>query len=89
MNTRLTILATIFAAAALAGCAVVPAGTVHQACELLEIAQREADLAPAWYLRAGDVLQACGVADAQDQARQAACAAQRRNGYASDCEAPQ
>ena len=71
----------------LAGCTVVPAGSVVQACALLDIAAREADLSPAWYTRAGLVLQVCGVPDALAQAELAACAAQARNGYPSDCEA--
>nr|WP_180317497.1 hypothetical protein [Delftia acidovorans] len=73
-------------AIALAGCAVVPAGSAVQARALLDIAAREADLSPAWYIHAGQVLHACGVPDALAQAELAACAAQARNGYSSDCE---
>lgn len=72
---------------ALAGCTVVPAGSAVQACALLDIAAREADLSPAWYTRAGQVLHVCGVPDALAQAELAACAAQARNGYSGDCEA--
>ncbi|WP_313237691.1 hypothetical protein [Delftia acidovorans] len=75
----------IAAGFALAGCTVVPAGTVHQACRVIEIAAAEAEMAPAWYISAGKVLERCGVRDARERAEQSACAAQRRNGY--DCEA--
>lgn len=70
---------------ALVGCTVVPAGTVHQACRVIEIAAAEAEMAPAWYIGAGQVLERCGVPDARERAEASACAAQRRNGY--DCEA--
>ena len=66
---------------ALVGCAVIPASTFHSACDVIDIASREADLAPAWYLRAGEVLEVCGEPDAKAQAAVAACAAQRRSGY--------
>jgi len=72
-------------ALALAGCTVVPAGSVQQACRVIEIAAAEADMAPGWYVRAGEVLERCGVPDARERAEQSACAAQSRNGY--DCEA--
>jgi hypothetical protein len=75
----------IAAGFALAGCTVVPAGTVHQACRVIEIAAAEAEMAPAWYISAGKALERCGVRDARERAEQSACAAQRRNGY--DCEA--
>lgn len=75
----------IAAGFALAGCTVVPAGTVHQACRMIEIAAAEVEMAPAWYISAGKVLERCGVRDARERAEQSACAAQRRNGY--DCEA--
>ncbi|MFG0641424.1 hypothetical protein [Delftia sp. WSY_22] len=75
----------IGAAAVLAGCTVVPAGSVLQACRVIEIAAAEAEMAPAWYITAGQVLERCGVPDARERAEQSACAAQRRNGY--DCEA--
>lgn len=70
---------------ALAGCTVVPAGSAVQACALLDIATREADLSPAWYTRTGEVLERCGVPDARERAAASACSAQRRNGY--QCEA--
>jgi hypothetical protein len=75
----------IGAAAVLAGCTVVPAGSALQACRVVEIAATEAEMAPAWYISAGQVLERCGVPDARERAEQSACAAQRRNGY--DCEA--
>lgn len=75
----------IAAAAALTGCTAVPTGAVYQACRVIEIAAAEADMAPAWYISAGQVLEQCGVPDARERAEASACAAQRRNGY--DCEA--
>lgn len=76
-------------AAALSGCTVVPASTAHSACELLQTASTEADLAPAWYLRAGDVLEACGQDRAKADAAVRACYAEARNGYrdSKECEA--
>ncbi|MDX4957942.1 hypothetical protein [Delftia acidovorans] len=77
----------IGAAAVLAGCTVVPASTVHQACRVIEIAAAEAEMAPAWYISAGEVLDRCGVSEARERAEASACAAQRRNGY--QCEGRQ
>lgn len=76
-------------AAALAGCTVVPVSTAHSACELLQTASTEADLAPAWYLRAGEVLAACGQDRAKADAAARACYAEARNGYrdSKECEA--
>jgi hypothetical protein len=68
-------------AAVLAGCTVVPAGTVHQACRVVEIAAAEAEMAPAWYISAGQVLERCGAPEARERAEASACAARRRNGY--------
>lgn len=76
----------IAATAALTGCTIVPTGTVHQACRTLEIAAAEADMAPAWYVSAGQILHACGMPGARTRGEAAACLAERRNGYASDCE---
>jgi len=73
------------AATVLAGCTVVPTGAVHQACRVVEIAAAEAEMARAWYISAGQVLERCGVPDARERAEQSACAAQRRAGYS--CEA--
>ena len=69
---------------ALAGCTVVPAGTALQVCRVIEIAADEAEMAPAWYIGAGQVLERCGLPEARERAEASACAAQRRNGY--DCE---
>ena len=70
------------------GCAVIPASS---ACELLNTASQEADLAPAWYLRAGEVLEACGQDRAKSDAAARACYAEARNGYrdSKECEAMQ
>jgi|GEM_PF-1205812 len=72
-----------------AGCTVLPVGTTHSACELLQTASTEADLAPAWYLRAGEVLEACGQDRAKADAAARACYAEARNGYrdSKECEA--
>lgn len=79
----------IMAAVTLAGCTIVPAGTAHSACELLQTAATEADLAPAWYLRAGEVLESCGQRDARAAAEVRACYASARSGYRNsvECEA--
>ncbi|WP_353175842.1 hypothetical protein [Delftia acidovorans] len=75
----------IAAGFALAGCTVVPSGSVLQACRVIEIAATEAEMASAWYISAGQVLERCGVPEARERAEHSACAAQRRNGYG--CEA--
>lgn len=72
-----------------AGCTVVPAGTANRACELLQTAASEADLAPAWYTEAGAVLERCGRETARAEGELRACFAEARNGYRSsaECEA--
>ena len=77
------------AAAALAGCTVVPAGTARQACDLIQVASDEADLAPSWYVQAGAVLDRCGREGAIAVAERRACFASARNGYrgSKECEA--
>ena len=78
----------IVAAVVLAGCTVVPAGVAYRACELLQIASSEAELAPAWYIGAGEVLERCGQPDARAAAEIRACYASARNGYRdAECEA--
>lgn len=74
---------------ALTGCTVVPAGTANRACELLQIASSEADLAPAWYSGAGAVLERCGRENARAEGELRACYAEARNGYRDSkvCEA--
>lgn len=76
---------------ALTGCTVVPAGTANRACELLQIASSEADLAPAWYSEAGAVLERCGRENARAEGEVRACFAEARNGYrdSKECEAMQ
>ncbi|OJW83800.1 MAG: hypothetical protein BGO66_17540 [Alicycliphilus sp. 69-12] len=80
---------TVFIAISLVGCTVVPAGTAHRACELLQIASSEADLAPSWYLGAGEVLERCGQPSARAAGEVRACYAEARNGYRDnkECEA--
>jgi hypothetical protein len=84
----LTIVA-LAAAVAMSGCTVVPAPTAHRACELVQTASDEADLAPAWYLQAGEVLERCGKPRAKADAAVKACFASARNGYRDrkECEA--
>ena len=74
----------------LSGCTVVPAATAYQACELLQTAASEADLAPAWYIDAGTVLERCGRENARAEGDLRACFADARNGYrdSKECEAP-
>lgn len=74
---------------ALTGCTVVPVGTAHRACELLQTAASEADLAPAWYIDAGTVLERCGRENARAEGELRACFADARNGYrdSKECEA--
>lgn len=81
----------VLSAALLAGCTVVPTVTAHQACELLQIAATESDLAPAWYSSAGEVLERCGQQDARAAGEVRACLAEARNGYRAraECEALQ
>lgn len=77
------------AMASATGCAVVPVGTANRACELLKIASNEADMAPAWYSDAGQVLYRCGHQDAKAEGELRACYAEARSGYRSrkECEA--
>lgn len=74
---------------ALQGCTAVPLGSVVSACDLLQIASNEADLAPAWYVHAGQVLKRCGNEHAERVGDIKACYAEARNGYRrrSECEA--
>lgn len=69
----------------MAGCTAVPYTTAQQACRLLETAMSEAEMAPAWYLQTGEVLETCGVQNAASWGREAACYAERRNGIDKDC----
>lgn len=92
MNHRSRAALAAFAAAGvalLAGCTVVPASTTRQACSLLQTASDEADMAPAWYLQAGVLLEQCGHQDARTEAAYKACQASRRAGIDKDCEALQ
>lgn len=79
----------IVVAAALSACTVVPVGAAHQACDLIQVASDEADLAPSWYVQAGAVLARCGREGAIAAADRRACFASARNGYrdSKECEA--
>lgn len=92
MNPILIALAISLAAnglLAVSGCTAVPYQTATRACDLLQIATDEAEMAPAWYVGAGEVLEQCGKPNARLRAEVQACFAEKRNGYrdASECEA--
>ena len=59
---------------------------VTEACELLQIAQDEAQMAEAWHLRAGKALATCGVKDALATAEGKACYARRFNDDSVKCD---
>lgn len=69
--------------------ATSPSRPQRAACELLQTASDEADLAPAWHLQAGEVLERCGKPGAKAEAAVKACFASARNGYRDrkECEA--
>ena len=79
----------LIAVAALTACTVVPIGAARQACDLLQIASDEADLAPGWYVDAGVLLERCGQEGAIAAADRRDCYASARNGYrdSKECEA--
>ena len=79
-------LAVALVSISMAGCTVVPAKTAAQYCELLDIALQEGDFAEAWYISAGEVLDACGVRDAKPRAEYAACRTRRFNDTSVVCE---
>lgn len=85
MTIRLLIVAL---AALLAGCTAVPYTTAQQACRLLETAMSEAEMAPAWYLQTGALLETCGVQNAKAWGEEASCYAERRNGVDKVCGEP-
>lgn len=81
--------ATALAAVALlAGCAIVPTATARSACDLLDTALDEANMAEAWYIEAGKVLQSCGARDAAARAEFKACHARRFYDNSVECPFP-
>lgn len=76
---------------ALSGCTItytsVP-DAEKKACDVLAIAFDEAQMAPAWYTQAGEVLESCGMSGAREEAIQKSCYAEAWNGYrnADECE---
>lgn len=74
------------ALAAFSGCTVVPAPTARNTCDLLEIAFDEAQMAEAWYIETGKVLEACGAREASTRAERKACYARRFNDSSEVCE---
>lgn len=57
-----------------------------EACGLLQTAQDEAQMAEAWHLRAGKVLDTCGVKGALATAESKACYARRFNDDSVKCD---
>ncbi|KQO38104.1 hypothetical protein ASF19_20225 [Acidovorax sp. Leaf84] len=73
--------------AALIACMLTVTGCASpQACALLDTALSEAQMAEAWYLEAGKVLQACGIPEAMERADSKACYARRFNNTSVECE---
>ena len=72
--------------ALLSGCTVVPLSTIKRGCDLLDTALDEAQMAEAWYIQAGEVLNACGARDALERAESRACYARRFNDNSVYCE---
>lgn len=68
------------------GCTVIPTTTVRSTCDLLETALDEAQMAEAWYIEAGRVLETCGARDATARAAHKACYARRFNDASEVCE---
>ena len=91
MKHRVLYISIMAALQSMGGCTVVPASTAVNACQLLDTATREADLAPAWYIGAGQVLESCGQQQARKDGEVRACYAEARNGYrdSQECEAMQ
>lgn len=81
-NSILSVAALMLAS----GCTVVPAATARQTCDLLDTALDEAQMAEAWYIEAGKVLQSCGARDATERAAHKACYARRFNDDSEVCE---
>lgn len=75
---KLLILCT---ALALSGCVVVPYGQHAKSCHLIKIALDEADMAPAWYTGAGDIVEACGDERGKAFGLWKMCGASKRNGF--------
>ena len=82
---RKTIIA-LAVAALLSGCTVVPSITAHRACELMGTALDEAQMAEAWYIEVGKILEACGARGATERAEHKACYARRFNDTSVVCE---
>lgn len=84
--TRLRSILPSVALVVLTGCTVVPTSTARNTCDLLETALDEAQMAEAWYIEAGRVLEACGARDATARAESKACYARRFNDTSEVCE---
>lgn len=69
------------AALAVTGCVAVPYPVASRACDLLQIAHDESQLAPGWYISAGDALDACGYETAKAHGVWKMCGASKRNGF--------
>ena len=75
------LLLVIVLALSMSGCTIIPLYTFGKACELVNIASLEGDLAAGWYVKAGQVLEACGYEDAAERTIENVCNAQKRSGY--------
>lgn len=71
--------------ALLAGCAAATPPWVSNACDLIGTAMDEAQLAEAWHIEAGRVLEACGAPRATERAAHKACHARRFNDNSVVC----
>ncbi|MBF5003360.1 hypothetical protein [Diaphorobacter caeni] len=85
MKHQIVRIAIIAALVGLTGCVVVPAKTAANTCRMLDIALDEADMAAAWYVNAGEVLEKCGARDARERAEFRACMKERRDDDTSIC----
>lgn len=79
---------TLAALVLLVGCSVRYETSAQEraVCELLDTALDEGQqFSEAWYLRAGEVLERCGVPRAKDRAERGACYARRFNDSSVVC----
>ena len=71
-------IAVAVTAVLLSGCTVVPYKTTYEACQLLSTAINESsELAPGWYISAGNIVQQCGVDTGPGRAEFTACFADK------------
>lgn len=82
------VLIAVGAAVAIIGAlaALQPMQPEERACQLLDTAFQEAQMAEAWYIDTGRVLVHCGVPGALEEAARKACYARRRDDTSVECE---